>query len=109
PPRWVLVGTAGVLLLAAVIIIIRNRHGEKVGEIRLGDEHQAEIVQTDAAVEPPAAIAEPPELDEWLKGRTILTVSQDGNGQFNTIQAAIDALQPGQAVEVLDRGPYRET
>lgn len=48
-------------------------------------------------------------MEKWLEGRTLLTVSQDGRGQFKTIQAALDALQPGQAVEVLDRGPYRET
>lgn len=56
-----------------------------------------------------ATLPEPTPLDEWLNGRQILTVSQDGKGRFKTIQAALDALQPGQAVEVLDRGPYRET
>ncbi len=56
----------------------------------------------------PVQIQEPPPLAEWLKGRTIITVSQDGKGQFKTIQAALDALKPGQVVKVLDRGPYRE-
>lgn len=60
-------------------------------------------------VSPPIQIDEPPPLNEWLKGRTILTVSQDGSGNYKTIQAAMDALQPGQVVEVLDRGPYRES
>jgi hypothetical protein len=54
-------------------------------------------------------IDEPPPLDEWLKGRTILTVAQDGSGQFTTIQAALDALKNGEVVKVLDRGPYQET
>ncbi|HQU42315.1 MAG TPA: protein kinase, partial [Pirellulales bacterium] len=62
-----------------------------------------------AGIPPPIGIVEPPSLEEWLKGRTVLTVAQDGSGQFKTIQAALDALRPGQAVEVLDRGPYRET
>lgn len=53
-------------------------------------------------------VPEPPALEEWLKGREVLTVSQDGRGKFKTIQAAMNALQPGQVVKVLDRGPYRE-
>ena len=57
----------------------------------------------------PIQIPEPPPLAEWLKGRKVLTVAQDGSGQFKTIQAALDALQPGQVVKVLDRGPYRES
>jgi hypothetical protein len=57
---------------------------------------------------PPLSVPEPPPLAEWLKGRTVLTVAQDGKGQFKTIQAALDALKPGQAVKVLDKGPYRE-
>lgn len=56
----------------------------------------------------PLEIPEPPSLDEWIKGREILTVAQDGSGQFKTIQSALNALQTGQVVKVLDRGPYRE-
>lgn len=56
----------------------------------------------------PIKSPEPPLLEEWLKGRTVLTVAQDGSGKFTTIQAALDALQPGQVVKVLDKGPYRE-
>ncbi len=51
---------------------------------------------------------QPPPLDEWLKGRTILTVAQDGRGQFRTIAEAVKSLKPGQVVEILDQGPYRE-
>jgi len=60
--------------------------------------------RTDEGVHP----TEPPPLDEWLKGRDILTVKQDGSAMFTTIQAALDALKPGQVVEVLDTGPYEE-
>jgi hypothetical protein len=56
----------------------------------------------------PMQIAEPPPLAEWLQGRTVLTVAQDGSGQFKTIQAALNELKPHQAVKVLDPGPYRE-
>jgi serine/threonine protein kinase len=51
-------------------------------------------------------VSEPPPLDEWLKGREILTVKQDGTAMFTKIQDALDALKPGQVVEVLDKGPY---
>jgi hypothetical protein len=48
-------------------------------------------------------------IDEWLKGRTILTVAQEpGKGQFQTVQAALNQVKEGQAIEILDRGPYRE-
>lgn len=57
---------------------------------------------------PPLQINEPPPLEEWLKGRTVLTVAQDGRGQFKTIQEALNALELGQVVKVLDKGPYRE-
>jgi hypothetical protein len=51
----------------------------------------------------------PPPLEEWLQGREILTVKQDGSAMFATIQAALDALKPGGVVEVLDKGVYVET
>jgi hypothetical protein len=61
-----------------------------------------------ADVPPPLQVPEPPPLAEWLKGRKVLTVSQDGRGQYKTIQAALNALKPHEVVQVLDRGPYRE-
>jgi hypothetical protein len=56
----------------------------------------------------PVAIPEPPPLAEWLKGREIITVAQDGSGDYRTIQQALNALKAGQVVRVLDKGPYRE-
>lgn len=53
-------------------------------------------------------IKEPPPLEEWLKGRKELTVKQDGSAMFTTIQAALDKVQPGEVIRVLDKGPYRE-
>jgi hypothetical protein len=55
-----------------------------------------------------ATLVEPPPLDEWLVGREILTVKQDGSAMFTKIQDALDAAKPGQVVKILDRGPYRE-
>jgi len=60
--------------------------------------------RTDEGVHP----TEPPTLDAWLDGRTVLTVAQDGAAQFQTIAAALAALTPGAVVEILDEGPYFE-
>ena len=51
---------------------------------------------------------QPPPLEEWLQGRKVLTVKQDGSAMFQTIQAALDKVQPGEVIRVLDKGPYRE-
>jgi len=51
---------------------------------------------------------EPP-LEEWLKGREVLTVKQDGTAMFKNIQTALNAQKPGQVVRILDKGPYRES
>jgi len=50
-----------------------------------------------------------PPLDRWLDGREILSVAQDGSAMFTTIQAALDAQKDGQVVQVMDKGPYRES
>jgi WD40 repeat protein len=63
---------------------------------------------TSPQLKPPAQFGPTP-LDEWLQGRKIITVSQNGKGDHKTIEDALKALQPGQVVELLDRGPYRET
>ncbi|WP_417383165.1 protein kinase domain-containing protein [Gimesia sp.] len=72
-----------------------------------------ESVAENSPVTVPAQVTadddELPSLNEWLKGREVLTVAQDGSGQFSSIQSACEALKEGQVVEVLDRGPYRET
>jgi len=63
----------------------------------------AEIVPTEAET-----LAVHPPLDQWLKGREVLSVAQDGSAMHTTIQAALDAQKDGQVVQVLDKGPYRE-
>lgn len=68
----------------------------------------ADFHKTSQEVIPPIAIVEPPSLEDWLKGRTVLTVAQDGSGQFKTIRDALNAVQSGQIIKVLDKGPYRE-
>jgi serine/threonine protein kinase len=76
----------------------------------LSPEPAAEKTSETVPTQTPAADDdELPSLNEWLKGRKILTVAQDGTGQFTSIQEACRALKEGQAVEILDQGPYRET
>jgi len=36
-------------------------------------------------------------------------VALDGSGEFSSINSALRRLQPGQVVEILDRGPYTES
>ncbi|HEX7378645.1 MAG TPA: protein kinase, partial [Pirellulales bacterium] len=129
-PRWPLVAAAAAaaFLLATIVIIVRDKDGKELFRGIVPDGGSLTVTAGDAATKiepklpdssvppkgeasPPsrrAGIAEPPPLEEWLRGRTMLTVAQDGSGQFKTIQAALDALQAGQVVKVLDRGPYRE-
>lgn len=60
----------------------------------------------------PALDSRPSTLDSlssWLAGRKILTVALDGSGEFSSINSALRRLQPGQVVEILDRGPYTES
>jgi serine/threonine protein kinase/tetratricopeptide (TPR) repeat protein len=54
-------------------------------------------------------ISAPAPLRYWLRGRTILRVAQDGSQPFRTIQQALDAVKPGEVIQIMDRGPYRET
>lgn len=61
-----------------------------------------------AAHEAPPAVWSPLPLAEWLTNRRARTVSQDGSGEFLTLQSALDAVEAGQVIQVLDQGPYRE-
>ncbi len=121
-PRVVAALVALIILLAAVVVIVRDREGNKVAEFVVPPDGSLELRQGGPSKDTPtpspqvltapatatAAAEEPPPLDAWLKGRTVLTVSQDGTGQYRTIQGALDQLRPGQAIQILDRGPYRE-
>jgi len=49
-----------------------------------------------------------PSVEELLKTREVLTVAQDGSGDYKTIGEALDKVQAGQVVLVKDKGPYRE-
>jgi len=126
---WAIAAAAAALLLAGIVVIVRDRSGNEIGRIQVPPGGNAETRESDDTkpsggqsqetgqgrqatlekISPPIDLPEPPPLEEWLKDRTVLTVAQDGSGQFKTIQAALDALRPGEAVEVLDRGPYRES
>lgn len=87
----------------------KNRFGSEP-EAKLDDNAKPNLVKPAAIRLAAAEFADASivPLKEWLKGRDILTVSQDGKGKFRTIQAALDASKSGQVVQVLDRGPYNE-
>jgi hypothetical protein len=137
-PRWqfVAAASAAFLLVAAIVVIVRDRKGNEIARVQVPDDGSLTVSDdkmdkgglaataeaapalregnaATAAGSPPrsvgTALPEPPPLEEWLKGRELLTVAQDGSGQFKTIQAALDALKPHQVIEVSDAGPYRET
>lgn len=56
-----------------------------------------------------SVVAQPLPLPEWLDGREVLTVAQDGKAMFTTIGAALEKAKAGQVIRVLDKGPYRES
>lgn len=52
----------------------------------------------------------PVPLHFWiLQGRHVLQVSQDGKAPYRSISDALKVVKPGDVIEVLDRGPYRES
>ncbi|QEL16363.1 serine/threonine-protein kinase [Limnoglobus roseus] len=53
-------------------------------------------------------LEQPPPLDEWLRGRRIRTVRQDGGAEFRSLLAALAAVRSGEAIEILDAGPYTD-
>ena len=62
---------------------------------------------------PPAAEPAPKEMPkpEATKPKPpgkLITIRKDGKGDFKSIQAAIDAAEPGSVVEIQDDGPYNE-
>lgn len=89
--------------------IVRDTSGNNHHGKILGATWQTLATQAATAIEPDFPASQHPPLEEWLKGRQILTVSQYGSAMFTTIQAALNAQKDGQVVQVLDRGPYRES
>jgi serine/threonine protein kinase len=86
------------------------------GELRVIDVKSGQKIGSEKRMSPAAAelpprmeVVEPPGLEEWLKGRKIRTVAQNGSGEFMSINAAFKAVQSGEVIEVIDRGPYAET
>jgi formylglycine-generating enzyme required for sulfatase activity/serine/threonine protein kinase len=92
--------------------------GKKPLEIKAGD-----TTRLRAWLEPPsgetkkrdsitlsgtASVPVPPSLNDWLKGRRIITVSQDGTSDFTTIGEALVSMRHGEVIEIMDKGPYLE-
>ncbi|MCA9124779.1 MAG: protein kinase [Planctomycetaceae bacterium] len=54
-------------------------------------------------------LVQPISLQQWIASRSrIITVAQDGRGDFRNINEAVAALSSGEAIEILDAGPYVE-
>ncbi|WP_168219401.1 serine/threonine-protein kinase [Limnoglobus roseus] len=53
-------------------------------------------------------MGDPPPFEEWLRGRRIRTVRQKGEAEFQSLTAALAAVNAGEAIELLDAGPYTE-
>lgn len=69
---------------------------------------------TDAPNKEPIKKVDPVKKKEPIKPKVVtiengLTVAKDGTGQFTTISATLDKVQPGQTIRVLDAATYAET
>ena len=51
----------------------------------------------------------PISLDEFLVGKSVLTVSQSGNADYRSLTDAFAALKANSVIEFLDEGPYQES
>lgn len=127
-PRWIAAVAAGVLvstlIAGAWLQLFRNFREPSRGEQAAALLPEPPGKSTDAArdentakpaADPsekpkntPPPIWSPQPLNEWLASRAVRTVSQEGSGEFRTLQSALDAIQAGQVIQILDQGPYRE-
>ena len=88
-----------------------SRGGKEIVRVWLEKREPAPLLKQEPQKELPTAFPpaiEPLPLAEWLKGREVLTVAQDGSGKYRSLTEAFRALKAGQAIKVLDKGPYRE-
>jgi WD40 repeat protein/regulation of enolase protein 1 (concanavalin A-like superfamily) len=88
-----------------------SRGGKEIVRVWLEKKEPAPLAKQEPKKELPPAFppaVEPLPLAEWLKGREVLTVAQDGSGKYRSLREAFQALKAGQAIKVLDKGPYRE-
>ncbi len=72
---------------------------------KLRADYRATCVATDADREPSVAEMEAAVADLGVR----LSVRLDGQGDFTSIQGAIDAAPPNSLIEVADNGPYHES
>jgi hypothetical protein len=56
----------------------------------------------------PVSIEEPLSFEDWLKTRTRILRVGEKDADFTSIQKAFEAIKPGEAIELIDKAPYRE-
>jgi hypothetical protein len=96
-PRW------WIPMAAAAIVIAASAYFWPKREVVRVDPQPAKSGTSIA----PTPVQRP--VPEWVKDRTIRRVAADGTGEFTTIQDALDAIDDGEAIELVGAGPFRET
>jgi serine/threonine protein kinase len=104
---WLIAGMAVALLLVAVGVATWTAGWFRPGSAQVAHNPEPDPLPADhgKAVQPVE-----PGLAKLPDDPNVLTVSQkpEGGGKYQTIAAALDAVQPGQTIRVLDGEVYRE-
>jgi len=98
--RWWIPGAAAAaILISAGAYFFRNRQPAN----NIPDNNRPPNL-ADAAQQSTTSSA----LPSWYSSRKTLRVSTKGDADFKTVQDALDAVESGQAIEIVGPGPYRE-
>jgi tetratricopeptide (TPR) repeat protein len=99
----------------ALWVYWRGMVHRRLGNTKQGEADRVRAIEMDPSLAKQpfdrfdSVVAQPLPWQEWLDGREVLTVAQDGKAMFTTIGAALEKAKAGQVIRVLDKGPYRES